>query len=85
MAVGVPFVTSWVGGARDFVRDGSNALVASTPDEWYVALDRLLRDAALRGSLAREGRATFESGLAMEQFVAKLADVFRDVHARNAS
>ena len=30
MAVGVPFVSSWVGGARDFVVDGENGLVAHT-------------------------------------------------------
>ena len=29
MAVGVPFVSSWVGGARDFVVDGENGLVAN--------------------------------------------------------
>jgi glycosyltransferase involved in cell wall biosynthesis len=76
MAVGAPYVTSWVGGARDFVRDGVNGLVASSPDEWYAALDRLLGDAALRASLAHEGRRMFEDELAMEQMVPRLEAVF---------
>lgn len=61
MAVGVPFVSSWVGGAKDFVVDGENGLVANDPDDWYRHLRALLDSHELRARLARGGRAQVES------------------------
>ena len=61
MAVGVPFVSSWVGGAKDFVVDGENALVAKSTDDWYRHLKALLDSRDLRSRLARRGRAQVES------------------------
>jgi glycosyltransferase involved in cell wall biosynthesis len=57
MAVGVPFVSSWVGGARDFVVDGENGLVARDPEDWYRHLKALLESRELRRKLSQNGRA----------------------------
>jgi glycosyltransferase involved in cell wall biosynthesis len=66
MAVGVPCVSSLVGGARDFVRDRDNALVASTEDDWYHSLRALLEDPSLRSRLARAGRQLVEDDYCLE-------------------
>jgi glycosyltransferase involved in cell wall biosynthesis len=60
MAVGVPMVTSLVGGGRDFLRHDDNALVAHEPGDWYGHLKSLLHDAERRGRLARAGRTLVE-------------------------
>jgi glycosyltransferase involved in cell wall biosynthesis len=55
MAVGVPFISSWVGGARDFVVDGEVGLVAHDAADWYRQLKALLDSAELRRSLSENG------------------------------
>lgn len=77
MAVGVPHVTSMIGGARDFVLDGVNGLVASDDDSWYRAIRRLLDDSLLRARLSFEGRKLVERDLCAEVMVERLADVLR--------
>lgn len=82
MAVGVPCVTSWVGGARDFVRDGANALVAQDSDGWYRHLRALLDDASLRMRLASAGRAVVENDYCTERQGPKLAQLVCDTVGR---
>lgn len=67
MAVGVPFVSSWVGGAKDFVVDGDNGLVAHDDDGWYRHLESLLESPDLRLSLARNGRTCIEEKYCLEK------------------
>ena len=66
MAVGVPFVSSWVGGARDFVVDGENGLVAHTEEDWYRHLKALIESQELRRSLAQNGRSLVEAKYCIE-------------------
>lgn len=66
MAVGVPMVTSVAGGARDFVRHETNALVAEREDDWYRHLVRLLDDRALRARFATSGRELIEGRYSRE-------------------
>lgn len=73
MAVGVPFVSSWVGGAKDFVVDGENGLVARTSEDWYRCLKSLLRSLELRRKLARSGRTLVETEYSIEQQGPKVA------------
>jgi glycosyltransferase involved in cell wall biosynthesis len=58
MACGLPVVSTAVGGLRDLVRDGDNALVVPPGDAPALArtLDRLLADADLRERLGRRAR-----------------------------
>jgi glycosyltransferase involved in cell wall biosynthesis len=78
MAVGVPFVSSWVGGARDFVADGENGLVAHRTEDWYRHLKALLDSQELRGKLSTNGRRLVEreycaevQGPRVAQFIAE--------------
>jgi len=66
MAVGTPFVSSWVGGAQDFVVDGENGLVAHSTQDWYRHLKALLESQELRGKLSRNGRALVEKQYCIE-------------------
>lgn len=59
MAAGVPVVASDVGVAGEVV--GEAGLVVRTEEEWCVALQRLLGDAALRNRMAQAGRARVEA------------------------
>jgi glycosyltransferase involved in cell wall biosynthesis len=77
MAVGVPCVSSLVGGARDFVVDGQNALVAATGGDWYAQLRRLITEPALRSDLARRGRELIENRLCVEEQAGTIAHVLR--------
>jgi len=67
MTVGVPYVSSRVGGgAGEIVRDGENGLLAGSVDEWQASLRSLLHDRPLRARLARAGRAEVEANLSAE-------------------
>jgi glycosyltransferase involved in cell wall biosynthesis len=66
MAVGVPFVSSWVGGARDFVVDGENGLVAQSTEDWYRRLKALLESRELRKRLSQNGRSLIETQYCIE-------------------
>ena len=77
MAVGVPCVSSLVGGARDFVVHDQNALVATTTDDWHTQISRLMRDRDLRARLSRDGRALVERQMCIEVQTPRIADVLR--------
>lgn len=83
LAVGVPMVTSLVGGVRDFIRDGENALVASTEDEWYANIKRLLVERETRAQLARRGREIVEKQYSVEAQADRFVSVFRGVLGRS--
>jgi len=67
MSVGVPCVSSWVGGARDFVIDGENALVALDQQAWYTQIKQLLESRELRARIASNGRRLIESRYCSER------------------
>jgi glycosyltransferase involved in cell wall biosynthesis len=56
LACGVPFVVSPVGAAATVGVPDETHLVATAPDEWVAALDRLCGDAGLRRRLGGAGR-----------------------------
>jgi glycosyltransferase involved in cell wall biosynthesis len=86
MAVGVPFVSSWVGGARDFVVDGENGLVAHSTEDWYRHLKSLLESRALRKRLSRNGRRLVEARYCIERQGPRVAQCFEETlgHARSS-
>jgi glycosyltransferase involved in cell wall biosynthesis len=75
MSVGVPFVSSWVGGAEDFVVDGENGLVARTTQDWYRHLRALLESRELRSKLSQSGRALVEEQYCIEVQGPRLARI----------
>ena len=60
MASGLPVVASPVGAFPDIVHEGETGLLASTPEQWAAALDRLLADRDLRLRLGATGRREVE-------------------------
>ncbi len=66
MTVGVPFVSSPIGAAAEFLKHEVNALLASGDDEWADCLGRLLDDRELRAKLAQAGRELVCSELCTE-------------------
>jgi glycosyltransferase involved in cell wall biosynthesis len=66
MAAGAPFVSSWVGGVRDFVVDGENGLVAYTAGDWYRHLKALLESQELRRKISQNGRKLVEEQYCIE-------------------
>jgi glycosyltransferase involved in cell wall biosynthesis len=82
MAVGVPFVSSWVGGARDFVVDGVNGLVAHTTEDWYRHLRVLLESRELRRKLAQNGRRLVEEQYCIEAQGPRVAQFVEDALSR---
>ena len=86
MAVGVPFVSSWVGGARDFVRDGENGLVARSADDWYRQLKGLLESRELRTKLSQNGRRLVETEYCLEVQGPRVAGYIEEaLHSARAS
>lgn len=79
LSCGIPYVASPVGVVAQIGIAGVTHLEATTEDEWYDALSRLLTDARLRGEMGRRGRAYAEEHYSTRRAAAALADVFRDV------
>jgi glycosyltransferase involved in cell wall biosynthesis len=77
LASGVPLVASAVGGLRDFLIDGSNALLhpPRSPHELTAVLQRALADPALRQAIARQGRHTAVERFDQRTLFAEFADL----------
>ena len=81
MSLGIPVVCSPVGVNRDVVEDGRNGFWASTEEEWFERLSRLITDAALRRQFGSAARRTVEERYAL----ARTAEAFIDVLRKTAT
>jgi glycosyltransferase involved in cell wall biosynthesis len=77
MAVGVPFVTTPVGACAEIGTPDVTHLFATTEDEWFEALSKLLADKTLRRRMGAAGREHAIEHYTVASQAAKLADVFR--------
>ena len=57
MAVGIPYVVTPVAACAEIGVPGETHLAASTPEQWYSALENLLDDWDVRSLMGRAGRA----------------------------
>ena len=73
MAVGIPYVVSPVGACTEIGEPNVTHFCATTEDEWYQALARLMEDRELRLRMGRAGRAHAERYYALPDQAAKLA------------
>lgn len=56
MSAGIPCVASPVGINQSIIKPGENGFLASTEEEWYMVLEKLLTDLELRINLGSNGR-----------------------------
>jgi glycosyltransferase involved in cell wall biosynthesis len=80
MALGIPSVVSPIGMSADLVRNGANGLYASSAEEWFSQLHRLVNDIHLRRKLAIAGRRTIEDHYSLQKWGPCFADCLRAVH-----
>jgi glycosyltransferase involved in cell wall biosynthesis len=73
MAVGVPFVATPVGGSAEIGEPGRTHFFASTNDEWYRSLEKLLSDQNCRQELGEAGRAHAVKYYGLQEQADKLA------------
>jgi len=78
MATGVPFVATPVGGSREIGEAGVTHLFATSADEWYRSLEKLIVDADLRRAMGAAGREHVTQHYALEDQADKLANVLRE-------
>jgi glycosyltransferase involved in cell wall biosynthesis len=84
MAVGVPVITTWIGGIPELAVNEVTAMTVApgNSETLAIAIRRLVGDAALRDRLARGGRAAVERMHSREANAGQLADKFRAVAKR---
>jgi glycosyltransferase involved in cell wall biosynthesis len=75
MAVGVPFVATPIGGSAEIGEPGVTHFFASTNDEWYRSLERLMDDPDRRLKMGVAGRAHAVAHYGLEDQADRLAAV----------
>jgi glycosyltransferase involved in cell wall biosynthesis len=84
MACGVPAVCAPVGVVSTIITNGRNGFLASSPAEWEGALERLLRDPALRQAVSARGRETVERRYSLAAHAPRLLAILADLCAKGA-
>lgn len=79
MACGLPTVASPVGVNSEIVSPGRTGFLASSTEEWRVALESLIDDATLRRTMGAEGRRVAVEHYSLGSQEQKLVDLFRSV------
>ena len=83
MASGVPGVATRIGYNVELVEDGVTGFLCESTDDWVDTLDRLVEDSDLRNRIADAARPSVVERFAIPPIARRLADVLREVHARN--
>jgi glycosyltransferase involved in cell wall biosynthesis len=81
LAVGLPTVATRVGGNAEIIRDGETGLLVPPADSSALAgaLLRLLREPALRASLARNGRDSVASEFSFQKMIEKTDQLYTEL------
>ena len=79
LAVGVPFVMTPVGVCAEISEPGGTHFNASSDEDWYNALDKLLSDDGLRAAMGRAGREHSLANYRLDIHAETLARVLREV------
>jgi glycosyltransferase involved in cell wall biosynthesis len=82
MAVGLPVVVSPVGMNRELLAKAEVGFAASTPDEWYEALERLYDDRPLQVKLGQAGRQVVERFYNADTVASELARIIKSLASR---
>ena len=79
MAAGLPVVANPVGMNREMIVHGQTGLLASTPQEWARAIERLASSPKLRQEMGRRGRRLVEQRFGVERWAPRFADIVEQV------
>jgi glycosyltransferase involved in cell wall biosynthesis len=84
MASGTPVVSTAVGGQKDFLRDGENALVVPPhdPTALATAIERLVSGTDLARRVALNGRRTVEESFTLDRYIDDLEGWLHEVRER---
>jgi glycosyltransferase involved in cell wall biosynthesis len=82
MAMGLPIVTTALGGEGMPLHTGDNCFIADQPQLMSDYIDILLTDDELRGSISRQARALAVDRFAWEHSIDMLEDVLEELPAR---
>lgn len=79
MGLGIPAVLAAVGMNNDVITDGENGFLATTEDEWFNKLSRLIEHEELRKALGKNGRITIEQKFSSQALQQKYLEIFQSV------
>jgi glycosyltransferase involved in cell wall biosynthesis len=79
MAAGLPVVANPVGMNCEMIIHGQTGLLASTPDEWARAIERLASSPELRQEMGLRGRRLVEERFGVEAWAPRFADIVEQV------
>lgn len=79
MACRLPVVASNVGVNSDIVQDGKNGFLVNTPNEWVIALGKLLADKLLRSQMGLTGRQLVERTYCIQQTGPKMGSLLQAI------
>ena len=79
MAFGLPTVATHAGTTPEIIRDGENGLLVRSEDEWVDALERLVREPALRQRLGVAARRDAVARYSVRAIAADYRRVITDV------
>jgi hypothetical protein len=83
MASGIPVVASPVGITCDLIQNEVNGLLASSTEQWFTQVERLVLDPELRARLALAGRRTIEDSYSLQKWAPRMVSVFDELLAHS--
>jgi glycosyltransferase involved in cell wall biosynthesis len=85
MAAGLPVIANPVGVQAQLVRHEETGLLASTPEEWNRAIERLARDPELRREMGRRGRARLRGHFSVAAGSSRWLALLSQIRGRQAA
>ena len=85
MASGVATVASPVGVTTNLIQHNINGLLADSVDEWFQALDRLVRDTDLRAQIVTNARQTIEESYSLKVWAPRFVALFDELRGASGA
>jgi glycosyltransferase involved in cell wall biosynthesis len=85
MACGLPVVASPIGVNSSIVRNDESGLLATSTEEWRIALERLLENPVLRAMYGRNGRERAVADYSLESQAPHIVSLFENAIANQSA
>jgi len=83
--MGIPAVYSRISPYSDVIEDGSDGMLAATPEEWFEKIELLIRDANLRQQIVKNAQAKVQQRWLMREHGAEWQSVYEQIKPTAAS